>query len=234
MSFSRPIQLYIVLNSIFLTFLLMAEVIGAKLFSFLGFTMTLGVIPFPVTFIVTDLLNEYYGRKGVRYTTFLGMAMVVVAYFLILVGISIPAMPDSPVTDEAFENVFFNSSLVILGSITAYLIGQLIDIQIFHLLRVKTKNRHIWLRATGSTIVSQLVDSFVVIFIAFGPYLAFPKLVNISTTNFFYKMGIAIFITPILYLAHHWIDLYLGEDAEKMKIHALKESKSYGPEIFPG
>src|SRR5690606_24834701 len=110
MVITKPFKLFLILNSIFLTFLLMAEVIGAKLFAFAGFTMTLGVIPFPVTFIITDLLNEYYGRRGVRLTTLLGMAMIVLAYFLILIGIFIPAIPDSPVTDEAFEQVFFNSS----------------------------------------------------------------------------------------------------------------------------
>jgi queuosine precursor transporter len=234
MTIARPFKLFLILNSLFLTFLLMAEVIGAKLFSFLGFTMTLGVIPFPVTFIVTDLLNEYYGRKGVRLTTMVGMAMVVCAYFLILIGISIPAMPESPVTDHAFEIVFFNSSLVIIGSITAYLIGQLIDIQVFHVLRIKTKGKHIWLRATGSTIISQLIDSFVVIFIAFGPYLAVSRLVEISSTNFLYKMGIAIAITPLLYVAHHYIDKYLGEDAEKMKTAAMNESNFYGNTIQPG
>lgn len=234
MQITRPFRLFLILNSLFLTFLLMAEVIGAKLFTFLGFTMTLGVIPFPVTFIVTDLLNEYYGRKGVRLTTMLGMFMVLLAYFLILIGISIPAMPDSPITDEAFENVFFNSSLVIIGSITAYLIGQLIDIQVFHALRVRTKNKHIWLRATGSTIISQLIDSFVVIFIAFGPYLAFGQLVNIASTNFVYKMGIAIAITPLLYFAHNRIDKYLGNDAEKMKTSAMNEANFYGNTIQPG
>lgn len=234
MQLSRPFKLFLILNSLFLTFLLMAEVIGAKLVSFLGFTMTLGVVPFPVTFIVTDLLNEYYGRKGVRWTTLVGMVMVVLAYFLILVGIAIPAIPESPVTDAAFSLVFFNSSLVILGSITAYLIGQLIDIQIFHALRIKTKGRHIWLRATGSTIVSQLVDSFVVIFIAFGPYLALSRLVDISTTNFLYKMGIAIAITPLLYLAHHYIDRYLGESANQMKTYAMEEGNIYGNTIYPG
>ncbi len=234
MILSRPVQLFVFLNSLFLTFLIMAEVIGAKLFSFFGFTMTLGVIPFPVTFIVTDLLNEYYGRRGVRWTTIIGMCMVILSYFLILIGMSIPAIPDSPVTDEAFENVFFNSSMVILGSITAYLIGQLIDIQVFHVLRVRTKNRHIWLRATGSTIVSQLIDSFVVIFIAFGLYLPFQKLIDIAFTNFAYKMAIAVSITPLLYLAHYGIDRFLGEDAERMRNFAMREGKFYGRTIEPG
>jgi uncharacterized integral membrane protein (TIGR00697 family) len=234
MHLSKSYKLFLILNSVFLTFLLMAEVIGSKLFTFLGFTMTLGVIPFPVTFIITDILNEYYGRKGVRLTTILGMAMVVIAYFLIVIGIAIPAMPSSPVNDQAFEMVFFNSSLVIIGSITAYLVGQMIDIQIFHFLRIKTKGKMIWLRATGSTILSQLIDSFIVIFIAFGQYLPLDKLFQISSTNFVYKLGVAILITPILYLAHHWIDSYLGEEAVKLKHQAMEGSNHYGNTIEAG
>ncbi|MCZ8239066.1 MAG: queuosine precursor transporter [Leptospiraceae bacterium] len=234
MHLTKPYKLFLILNSIFLTFLLMAEVIGSKLFTFLGFTMTLGVIPFPVTFIITDLLNEYFGRKGVRLTTIIGMLMVVFAYFLILIGIAIPAMPDSPVNDQAFEMVFFNSSLVIIGSITAYVIGQMIDIQVFHYLRIKTQGKKIWLRATGSTIISQLVDSFVVIFIAFGQYLALEKLLNISMTNFVYKLGVAILITPLLYLAHNWLDTYLGEEAENLKRNAMNGKENYGNTIEAG
>jgi uncharacterized integral membrane protein (TIGR00697 family) len=205
----------------------MAEVIGAKLFSFMGFSMTLGVIPFPVTFIITDLLNEYYGRRGVRLTTIIGMVMVVFAYFLILIGISIPANSDSPITDESFRQVFFNSSMVILGSITAYLVGQLIDIQVFHKIRVKTQGKHIWLRATGSTVIGQLIDSYIVIFIAFGQYMSFEKLMELASTNFVYKMGIAIFITPLIYLAHYGIDRYLGEEAERMKKYVMDGEPGY-------
>ena len=92
----------------------------------------------------------------------------------------------------------------------------------------------IWLRATGSTIVSQLVDSFVVIFIAFGQYLAIEKLFNISMTNFIYKLCVAILITPLLYLAHNWLDTYLGEDADKLKQHAMDGKESYGNTIEAG
>lgn len=229
----RPTKLFLFLNALFLTFLLMAELTGSKLFSTLGFTLTMGVVPFPVTFIITDILNEYYGRKGVRFTTLLGMGMILLAYLLILIDLQIPASPDSPVTDASFKMVFANSGLVIIGSIVAYLIGQLIDIQIFHYLRVKTKNKHIWLRATGSTIISQLIDSFVVIFIAFGQYMPFGKLISISTNNFLYKLLVAIAITPLLYLAHSIIDKYLGEDAEKMTHNAMQKGEFYGEIITP-
>lgn len=223
MHITKPFRLFIFLNSLFLTFLLMAEVTGAKLFSSFGFTLTIGVIPFPVTFLVTDILNEYYGKRGIRFTTFLGMGMILLAYLLILIDIKIPATLDSPVDDASFEKVFANSGLIILGSITAYLIGQLIDIHIFHFLRVKTNGRFIWMRATGSTIISQLIDSFVVIFIAFGAKLPFDRLISISSSNFFYKMLVAIAITPLIYLSHLLIEKYLGEEAKSMSEKALLE-----------
>jgi len=223
MHITKPIRLFILLNGIFLTFLIMAEVTGAKLFSSFGYTLTIGVIPFPITFLVTDILNEYYGRRGVRYTTFLGMAMILLAYMLIVIDVQIPATNDSPVDDASFEKVFANSGLIIIGSITAYLIGQLIDINIFHYLRLKTKGKYIWLRSTGSTIASQLLDSFIVIFIAFGAKLPFEKLISIASNNFFYKMLVAIAITPLIYLCHKLIEKYLGEEAKSMTEKALLE-----------
>lgn len=229
----KPVVLYVVLVSFFLTFLLMAELTGSKLFYAFGFTMTMGVIPFPITFLVTDLLNEYFGRKVVRSTTLLGMVMIAFAYILILIDIHIPASPDSPIDDHSFETVFANSGLVILGSIVAYLIGQFVDLHVFHFLRKATKGKHIWLRATGSTVVSQLIDSFVVIFIALGKYHGFEKLVAISTTNFFYKMGVAVGITPVLYALHLGIDRYLGAALKTSLTKQAMEEEGYEPTIVP-
>ena len=135
--------------------------------------------------------------------------MILLAYFLIVIDLQIPANSISPVDDISFQKVFANSGLVIIGSITAYLIGQLIDIQIFHFIRT----------------ISQLIDSYVVIFIAFGKYepttlfgLPFyslintPTLVSISTTNFVYKLCIAILLTPLIYISHSLIERYLGDE----------------------
>ncbi len=231
---SKPFILYSVLLSLFLTFLLMAELTGSKLFTAFGFTMTMGVIPFPVTFLITDLLNEYFGRKVVRGTTLIGMVMVALAYLLIVIDIQIPASPDSPIGDHEFNTVFANSGLIIVGSIIAYLIGQFVDIQVFHFLRKKTKGKHIWIRATGSTILSQLIDSYVVIFVALSKYHGFAKLVSISNTNFFYKMGVAIAITPVLYALHHYIDLYLGPELKAKLLEEAMEEPGYESTIQPG
>jgi queuosine precursor transporter len=246
----RAHRLFIVLNALFLVCLFMAEVTGAKLFTvdvpdfgfppLIGpwftvsaFTMTLGVIPFPVTFLVTDLMNEYFGKSGVRFTTLVGMGCIVLAYGLIFLDLQIAADPErSPVSDEAFQAVFANSSRIIVASITAYLVGQLIDIQVFHRLRTWTGNRHIWLRATGSTLVSQLFDSFIVIYLAFGlrgqggkePW-PFALVAEVATTNYLYKFAIAVLITPLLYLGHRAMDRYLGHaEAARLRDRALSDT----------
>lgn len=219
-------KLYVVLFGIFLTGLVLAEITGSKLIQLSVtetwvFTMTMGVIPFPLTFIVTDLINEYFGKPGIRFVTVVGMIMIALAYVILAIDMAIPAAGISPVTDDHFNTVFGQSNRIILGSLTAYLIGQLIDIQIFHWIRRKTHTRLLWLRATGSTFVSQLVDSFVVLFIAFYGTIPTGTILNIGVTNYVYKFCIAILITPLIYLAHYGIDRYLGRtDATSMITHA--------------
>jgi len=226
---SKVQKLFAVLMSTFLTALIVAEMTGSKLIQSeitesLVFTMTMGVIPFPVTFIVTDLINEYYGKPGIRFVTVVGMIMIAFTYAILLVDMNIPAAAISPVQDDAFTSVFGQSNRIILGSITAYLVGQLIDIQIFHWIRQKTKAKYLWLRATGSTFVSQLMDSFIVLFIAFAGKLSVEQILNVGITNYIYKFIIAIALTPFIYFAHYVIDRYLGEEAETM-IHHAEELK---------
>lgn len=237
---TRGQSLFVVLNAAFVTFLLMAELTGAKLFQIdtsswpilpaLGkdaLTLTMGVIPFPFTFLITDLLNEYYGRRLVRFTTMLGTVCIGLAFAVIYVGREIPAAPFSNVGDAEFNTVFLNSEVIIIASVIAYMIGQLIDIQVFHKLRVWTRDRHIWLRATGSTVISQIVDSYIVIFLAFH-YLAgeasrksLELCFEIATTNLIYKLGIAIGMTPIIYFGHWALDRYLGREGLELRERAL-------------
>jgi uncharacterized integral membrane protein (TIGR00697 family) len=218
----KQTKLYTVLSGIFLSALILAEITGGKLIQLavaegFVFTMTMGVVPFPVTFIVTDIINEYYGRKGIRFVTFVGMGMILLVLLILQIDMAIPAAAISPVKDAEFNSVFGVSGRIILGSLAAYLIGQLIDISVFHYLREKTGTRLLWLRATGSTIVSQFIDSFVVLFIAFSGRLAFEQIAEIGITNYVYKFLIAVAITPVLYLVHSVIDRYLGKDvAERM------------------
>lgn len=228
----KRVTLYTILGSTFLTALILAEITGGKLIQLAAgsdfiFTLTMGVIPFPITFIVTDIINEYYGRRGIRFITVLGMVMVLFALLLLQIEMAIPASAISPVSDEAFNSVFGVSTRIIIGSLTAYLIGQFVDISVFHFLRVRTHGKMLWLRATGSTVVSQLIDSFVVLFIAFLGPLSALQIVNIGFTNYMYKFVIAVAITPLLYLVHAGVDRYLGHAlAASMAAEAHPDSPS--------
>jgi len=223
---TRAQKVYVVCASVFLTALVIAEATAGKFFTafdlpgtiailgveFESVVMTAGVIAFPVTFIVTDVMNEYFGKAGIRFVTYIGLAMVVFAFGLLQIALAVPTAPISPVPDEAFASVFGTTTRVIIGSLVAYLIGQLVDIALFHRLRRWTEGRHLWLRATGSTLGSQFIDTFIVLTIAFWGQLAWGEIVAITLFNYGYKVGIAIGITPLVYLAHALIDRYLGHD----------------------
>ena len=223
---TRAQKVYVVCASVFLTALVIAEATAGKFFtaftlpgtvSILGVefgsvVMTAGVLAFPVTFIVTDVMNEYFGTAGIRFVTYIGLAMVVFAFGLLQLALATPTADISPVPDEAFAAVFGTTTRVIVGSLIAYLVGQLVDIALFHRLRRWTQGRHLWLRATGSTLGSQFIDTFVVLTVAFFGQLAWGEIVAITLFNYGYKVLIAIGITPLVYLAHALIDRYLGHD----------------------
>lgn len=229
----RPQKLFVVCAAVFLTALVIAEATAAKFFTlaalpvpitifgqeFTRITMTAGVIAFPITFIVTDLINEYYGREGIRFVTFVGMAMIIFEFGLLYVAMEVPEDPSSPVPDAAFDTVFGASGRIIAGSLAAYLLGQLADITLFHWLRELTEGRWLWLRATGSTFGSQFIDTFVVLTVAFFGQLSFAEIVAITLFNYSYKFVIAVLITPLIYLAHWAMDRYLGHDTATELIH---------------
>lgn len=223
---SRPQKLFVVCSAIFLTALVVAEATAGKLFtviklpfsiqilgqSFDEVVMTAGVIAFPITFIITDLLNEYFGKPGIKFVTYLGMLMIMFEFGLIQIAMSVPTASISPVPDDAFNAVFGASGRIIVGSLVAYLIGQLADITLFHWLRNKTKGKHLWLRATGSTFGSQFLDTFIVLFIAFYGPMTIETIIAVTLFNYGYKFIVAVLITPLIYLAHWLIDRYLGNE----------------------
>ena len=236
---SRPQKLYVVCTAIFLTALVVAEATAGKLFTVLHlpFTLTIlgtpfnevimtaGVIAFPITFIITDLLNEYFGKPGIRFVTYIGMAMIMFEFGLIQVAMSVPTASISPVPDEAFNSVFGISGRIIIGSLVAYLVGQLADISLFHWLRKLTEGKHLWLRATGSTFGSQFLDTFIVLSIAFYGVMSIQTIIAITLFNYLYKFIVAILITPLIYLAHWMIDQYLGKETAEDLIHAAESEK---------
>jgi uncharacterized integral membrane protein (TIGR00697 family) len=220
MNFDTRSKLFLALAATFVTCLLVGDIMGGKLIQTVlfghTFTLTVGMIPFPVTFLLTDLLNEFYGKRSARLVTWLGFAMAVIAYLFIFVASAIPIAPMTRaadwggVTEDAFTRVFVGSQRMIVASMTAYLIAQLVDISVFHALRRMTAERFLWLRATGSTAISQLVDTVVINFVAWFGVLSLSEVVNIIFSSYALKILIAIGLTPLIYAGHAVIERLLA------------------------
>ena len=213
-SFPKTHKVFVWLTAIFVTCLLIANLIGALLFSFtlpfgwefpiVGNTALLsaGIIPFPITFLLTDLINEFYGSKGARFVTFVGFGMSILLFLFLSLGNMLPYDAQTVILPEHYMSISSNYSQMIVASLTAYLVGQLLDIQVFQWFHSITKSKLIWLRATGSTVISQLFDSLIVTFIAFNGDLPIESIMAIVFSNYTWKFLIAVGITPILYLGH--------------------------------
>jgi hypothetical protein len=167
-----------------------------------------------VVFIATDLINEYFGREGVRRLTLMTIALIVYAFVVLFLAIQVPAASFSPVNDAHFQAVFGQSLWIIAGSVIAFGVSQLVDVGIFWLVRHKTGRRHLWMRATGSTVVSQFIDSIVIIGIAFWlpGKIETSEFLTVAASNYSFKLIVALGITPLLYAGHAVIDRFLGID----------------------
>lgn len=250
-------RLFIVLAGVFLTNAIMAEVIGVKIFSgeatlglqpahlsILGFTMdfnlTAGAVIWPVVFITSDLINEYFGKPGVKRISYLAAILIAYSFIVIFMAMKLPPAQwwlDSNSQDAAgnyfnmdfaFNKILGQGQRIIIGSLAAFLLGQLVDVFVFQRLRKVTGQKMLWLRATGSTLVSQFIDSFVVLYIAFIGVFTHQQIIAIGITNYIYKFSIAILLTPVIYLGHSLIDRYLGkENAEKISAEAAQGSQSF-------
>lgn len=250
-------RLFLLLAGFFVTNAVIAEFVGIKIFSLektlgfpplnmtlfgvdgLGFSLTAGVLLWPIVFIMTDIINEYYGKKGVRFLSFLAVALISYAFVMIYLAIWIKpdswwqdlsgSLSDDPTThvkdmNLAFKKIFGQGLWIIVGSLVAFLIGQIIDVLVFHRIKKWTGEGKVWLRATGSTVVSQFIDSFVVLIIAFyiGGDWDLVRVLAIGFVNYFYKFFMAVVLTPVIYLAHFIIDNYLGKgDAARLKKQAM-------------
>ncbi len=224
MKFDARTRLFLLLSAVFVTCLVVGDIIGGKLVqtSIAGhaFTLTVGMIPFPVTFLLTDLLNEFYGKRAARMVTWIGFAMAALAYVFIFIAGAIPIAALTReagwagVTDEAFNRVFLSSQRMILASLTAYLIAQLVDIWVFHALRQRTGSRLLWLRATGSTAVSQMVDTVAINLVAWVGLLSTGQIVNIVVSSYVLKLGVAVLLTPLIYAGHSLMERVFGVRSE--------------------
>lgn len=211
---SKKDTVYVILAGIFITNAVVAELIGGKLIHVGPYLMSIGILPWPIVFITTDLINEYFGRKGVKKLSVITACLIAYCFVLLYFALKIPVVKgEGLVTDAQFNGVFGQSMWIIVGSITAFLVSQLIDVTIFHFFKNKTGGKMIWLRSTGSTVISQLFDSFIVLGIAFWMTgkISTDDYIASAFTGYFVKLIIAILLTPLIYLGHYVIKKYLSE-----------------------
>ena len=247
----KPTKLFISIAAFFVANALIAECIGGKIFSLeklfgvnasnfslfgqsgLSFNLTCGVLLWPLEFIITDIVNEFYGPKAVRAISYIAVGLISYAFLMFYIAIQVPSAAfwfssgkesGIPNMQDAFSGIFGQGMWIIVGSLMAFLVSQFVDVYIFHRIKKITGDKWVWLRSTGSTVVSQLVDSFVVLFIAFkiGKGWSWQLVLAICIVNYIYKFSMAVLLTPVIYLIEKQMTNYLGEAvAHKMKLSAM-------------
>ncbi len=247
----KPVKLLVLLAGFFVTNALIAEFIGVKVFAFedtIGINsldwnlfghqgslmLSAGVLIWPVVFISTDIINEYFGKKVVKILSYLTAGLIGYAFLIVIGSIYLaPAdfwigdFADQGVPDmqKAYATIFGQGSWIIVASLLAFLIGQVLDAMVFEKLRKATGEKKIWLRATGSTLISQFFDSFIVLYVAFvlgPPQWETSLFLAVGTVNYSYKFIVAILLTPLIYLTRRLIDNYLGDKlSKKLRKEAL-------------
>ncbi len=220
MKLDARLNLFITLVAVFMTCLVVGDLVGGKVTSLHAFgrewPFSVGQLAFPVTFILTDILNEFYGRKVVRRITFLAFFMVALTFAIVYLSDAMPwwsvtaASDWTGVTPREFDVVFTQATRIQLSSMVAFLLANMIDISVFFLLKRLTGNRMLWLRATGSTAVSQLIDTIVISALVWGDKVTFEAYVTIVVTSYVIKLGAAIGVTPVIYALHTLIEKRYG------------------------
>ena len=260
----KPTLLFIILGGFFIANTIFAEFLGVKIFSVertfglnpiditlfgkqhISLNMTAGVLNWPIVFIMTDIINEYYGKKGVQFLSVLTAGLIAYGFLMFGAGIALPPADFWPTShlsgltaeqtevmktevgnfNSAFGLVFGQSMWIIVGSLTAFLLSQLVDVATFHQIKKVTGENRLWLRSTGSTLISQFVDSFVVLFVAFyiPGKMDFMMIIALGLVAYTYKLVVAILMTPVIYLVHNGIEKSLGiETATALKHNAANK-----------
>jgi uncharacterized integral membrane protein (TIGR00697 family) len=217
----KRIALFVALAGVFVTCLVVGDLIGVKVIggkvpvTGWNWATTVGMLAFPVTFLLTDLLNEFYGKQAARFVTWVGFGAAVLAFLLVTAATAVPfadftKSPTWDGTNEAsFNNVFGGGQRMLIASLTAYLVASLVDISVFHLLKRLTKERFLWLRATGSTLVSQLIDTSVVTTVAWYGIRSLPDIFTMVASGYALKVFIAVAMTPAIYAGHAVVEKWL-------------------------
>ena len=238
-------NLYLILACFFLGNAILAELTGAKIFNvgrvfeeifgahsipgfLLSMNMSIGVVIWPLVFITSDIMNEYFGRNGVRRISFITAAIIAYSSLFLLTANKLPPadfwIRNNPVDpagnpfdiNYAYSSIFRQGVNIIAGSLTAFLVSQLIDVYAFQYFKKITGHKYLWLRATGSTVISQVIDSFLILFVAFywlGNW-SLDQVIRVGVVQYFYKVSLAVILTPLIYLMHFMIDRYIGKGHE--------------------
>ena len=209
---------FMIMAGIFITSAIVAELISAKLV-YMGpylAPMIAGIVPWPIVFLLTDVMNEYFGKQAVRRLSWITTGLIAFCFILVYIAVQLPAAKNSWLSDAEFAKAFGGSLWIMIGSICAFIVSQLLDVKLFHVFNKWTGGKMIWLRSTGSTVVSQLVDSFIVAFIGLYFSGAYPlKVVLIlAITGYLTKLVFAACLTPFVYLMHYLAKGILGEKHE--------------------
>ena len=209
--FSLANKIYLILAGLFITSLVASNLIFTKIFywypfdiNFMGvklFELSVGILPYPLTFLITDLISEIYGQKKADQVVITGIFASVFSILLIFISSQVPAIDGSPIDDATFNNVFLNAPLAVLASMLTYLFAQFIDIRVYHFWKRLTKGKHLWLRNNFSTFTSQFVDTFTIVsLLIIFEILPQDKFLVLIVSGFLFKVMVAIFDTPLLYL----------------------------------
>jgi queuosine precursor transporter len=248
---NRGVRLFIILGGFFIANALIAEFMGVKIFSLerslgnepvhwtvLGgkwnFDLSAGVLLWPVVFIMTDIINEYYGKRGVKFLSWLGAGLIAYAYFMFYGSIQLVSadwwagsQTGRGVADmnASYNGIFGQGLGIIIGSLAAFLFAQLLDVIVFHEIKKRTGDKWLWMRSTGSTLFSQLADTFIVTSIAFyfypmlvagnGEPWSLNQLFTVCAGGYLYKFSVAVLMTPVIYGVHDLIERYLGKELAK-------------------
>lgn len=215
-------RMFLALSAIFVASLVTCNLIANKFVSvdlgFKTFIVSAGILPYPITFLVTDILSEIYGRKKANMVVFSGFIASILVLFFLWLGSSFDALPDSPIDNSTYNLVFQNASRVIFASMIAYLLAQFIDVRMFHFWKNLTNGRHLWLRNNFSTIGSQLVDTILVVSILFVGVWEPNQIFRAIIDGWFFKILVAFVDTPLFYLISGFIrkkfNLELGQELD--------------------
>lgn len=206
--------LYLLLAGLFIAALVTCNLIANKFITidlgFKTFIISAGVLPYPITFLITDILSEIYGRRKTNAVVWTGFAASLFVLFILFLGNQFSAISDSPVNDSIYSTVFSNSWRVISASMIAYLSAQMIDVRIYHFWKKLTQGKYLWLRNNGSTLFSQLVDTTLVVAVLFYGVKPENELIELIIDGWLFKALMALFDTPIFYVLVFTLKKHFG------------------------